>query len=331
MQGASLLRVTRNAEPRSNVERTLDEARNVFKRQAAAVADLATRLDRSFHQAVEMLLHTRGRIVVSGMGKSGNIGKKLSSTFASTGAPSFFLHPAEALHGDLVMVTRGDTILAISYGGETEEVVRLIPYLRELEVPIIALVGDLDSTVARHADLALDVSVEREVCPNNLAPTSSTLAALAMGDALAVCLMRKRNFRSQDFARFHPGGSLGRRLLTRVRDVMHEGPLPIVAPDDTVGDSLLTITEGRLGLALVMQGHRLVGIVTDGDLRRALQEHDDLLATPMHAIMNPDPKVIDEDAMLTDAEERMQVHKIKALVVQTKFGRVAGVLEIFQD
>jgi arabinose-5-phosphate isomerase len=272
---------------------------------------------------------TPGHVVITGIGKSGIIGRKIAATLASTGTPSFFVHPAEAFHGDLGMITERDTVLLVSYSGETEEVVRLLPHLLRLGAPIISLVGALDSTLARAADVAIDVSVEREVCPNNLAPTNSTLAALAMGDALAVSLMRARQFGVDDFARLHPGGVLGRRLLSRVKDVMHRRELPLIAPSQTVRDSLFTITRGRLGLALVIEDGELRGIVTDGDLRRAMQRHEDVLNVPVSEIMSTQPATIEEDALLSEAEKLMRRRKIKALVVVDREGNPTGLVEIF--
>jgi arabinose-5-phosphate isomerase len=276
-------------------------------------------------------MSTRGHVIVCGIGKSGLIGQKIAATFASTGTPSFFVHPAEAFHGDLGMITRNDSIILISNSGETEEIVRLIPYLKQLNISIIGFVGHTDSTLANHSDVVIDISVEKEVCPNNLAPTNSTLATLAMGDALAVSLIKARDFQPYDFAKFHPGGSLGRKLLTMVKDVMHKGELPTVTPEQTEQDSLLTITRGRLGLVLVMRKNKLLGIVTDGDLRRALQKYKILSDVPISAIMTSKPKTIYENDMLTDAEEKMRVNKIKALVVLNKNSNVSGILEIFDD
>jgi arabinose-5-phosphate isomerase len=308
------------------------EARQIMLHQSRSIADLARRMDARFVRAVEMILAAKGHVVVIGVGKSGQIGKKIASTFASTGTPSFFVSAAEAHHGDLGMVTDGSTVIAVSYSGETDEVVGLLPHLRRAGAKVIAIVGNLSSTLARNADVVLDVAVEREACPHNLAPTTSTLATLAMGDALAVALMQRRDFTAHDFARCHPGGSLGRRLLSRVRDVMRKTDLPIVAPGDTVGESLMVITQGRLGLVLVMVGPKLVGLITDGDLRRGMQRHeDDLLRRPVSDIMTSNPVTVDEDTMLTDALHRMQALKIKALVAVDGAGRVSGVVEVFDD
>ena len=314
---------------RGALERLADEARETLTGQARVIADLAARVDDSFGRAVGLMYSTPGHVVITGMGKSGNIGRKIAATLASTGTPSFFLHPAEAFHGDLGMITERDTLLLISYSGETEEVVRLLPHMLRMGTPIISLVGAMDSTLAKAADVAIDVSVTHEACPNNLAPTNSTLAAMAMGDALAVSLMRARQFGADDFARLHPGGALGRRLLNRVKDVMHRRELPVVSPTQTVRESLFTITRGRLGQALVVENGQLKGIVTDGDLRRAMQRHEDVLEVPVSEIMSNHPVTIDEDALLSDAEKLMRRRKIKALVVVDANGATTGLVEIF--
>jgi len=311
------------------LDRLAEEASATFLRQASAITALAERVDHRFGRAVGLLHSTPGHVIICGMGKSGLIGRKIASTLASTGTPSFFVHPGEAYHGDLGMITDRDTVVLLSYSGETEEVVRLLPHLDRLGVPTLALVGRVDSTIGRFAQVALDVSVEREACPNNLAPTNSTLTALAMGDALSVALIGVKRFRAEDFARFHPGGALGRRLLTRVKDVMHRGDLPLLAPQQTVRDSLFTMTRGRLGLALVMDDKRLCGILTDGDLRRAMQRHGNVLDLPISEIMTDRPICIGEDALLEDAEEAMKRRKVKALVVLDAQGNVSGLLEIF--
>lgn len=305
------------------------EAQRVLTHQAATLGRLVDRIDESFAAAVEMVLATQGHVVVSGVGKSGLIGRKIASTLACTGTPALYISASEAHHGDLGMITAKDTVILISYSGETDDVVGLIPHLRDIGVPTIAFTGKLDSSLARNADLVIDVSVEREACPNNLAPTTSTLAALAIGDALAIALMRERSFTPRDFARYHPGGSLGRRLLTQVRDVMRRTKLPCVAPTSTVGESLITMTEGRLGLVLVMHGDRLVGLITDGDLRRAMQRHPDVLRLPVSEIMTQNPVTIDEHSLLGDAHHRMTSLKLKALVALNSEGKVTGVIEVF--
>lgn len=313
-----------------SLERIADAARETIQAQARAVADLALRVDRNYARAVQLMLRTQGHVVVLGVGKSGHVGRKVAATLASTGTPSFFVHPTEAFHGDLGMITEHDAVLLISCSGETEEVVRLLPHLERIGVPIVALVGRTDSTLGRRADVMLDVSVEREACPHNLAPTTSTLAAMAMGDALAVSLMHARSFDQSDFARLHPGGSLGRKLLRRVGEAMHRGDLPVVSPSQTVRESLFTITRGRLGLAIVVNRGKLCGIVTDGDLRRAMQRHDDVLSLPVSEMMSAEPICIGEQALLSDAEELMRLHKIKAVVVVDGSGAAVGIVDTFQ-
>ncbi|MBL4636928.1 MAG: KpsF/GutQ family sugar-phosphate isomerase [Kofleriaceae bacterium] len=308
----------------------VEEAKQVFRDQAKAVEALADRLDTSYVEAIELLLTTVGKVVVLGMGKSGHIGRKMAATFASTGTPSFFVQAGEAYHGDLGMIAQGDTVILISQSGETEEVIRLMPHLRRLGVPMIALTGCLFSSLGLGVDVVLDVAVEREVCPNNLAPTSSTLAALAMGDSLAVSLMKRRSFQAAEFGKYHPGGSLGRQLLT-VKEAMRVDDLPMVSSDDTVGHSLMTISEGRLGLVLVMNGDKLIGLITDGDLRRAMQQYPDLLTMPVSDIMTTNPVTIPESTRLVDAHHRMQQMKLKAFVVVDREGKVSGVVEVFEE
>ncbi|HKS14095.1 MAG TPA: KpsF/GutQ family sugar-phosphate isomerase [Pseudomonas sp.] len=305
-------------------------AREALIAQAQAVTLMADRLNDEFQSAVDLILECKGRTVVCGMGKSGLIGQKMVATFASTGTPSFFLHPAEAFHGDLGMLKPIDMLILISYSGETEELIKLIPSLKSFGNKIIAMTGNGESTLAKHADIWLDISVEREVCPNNLAPTTSTLATMAMGDALAVALIEALKFKPMDFARFHPGGSLGRKLLTRVRDVMHS-PAPVVSPDTSFHDCLLVMTQSRLGLTLVNdEKGQLVGIVTDGDLRRALLDNSGVVNEKVAAFMTARPRTIDGDAQLSEAEAFMRDNKIRALAVtRGGEGAVVGVVEIF--
>ncbi len=308
------------------------EAKEVFLLQSQAIAALADRINGNYSRVVDLLLSTRGHVVVSGMGKSGLIAQKLAATFASTGTPSFFIHPADALHGDLGMVTPKDTVMLISHSGETDEIKRLMPHLQRLDVPIIGLLGKESSSIGRMVTASLDISVDREACPHNLAPTNSTLAALAMGDALAVSLMRARDFQPTDFARFHPGGSLGRRLLTRVKDAMHSQRLPIVDPERSIGESLLIMTQGQRGVLIVVRPDgQLAGIVTDGDLRRGMQRLPNLLDQPVKTIMSTSPVTIHQDAMLAEAEERMIRLKLSALTVVDDSGKVCGIVEIFNQ
>jgi len=297
--------------------------------QAAELSRLATRLDNSFSLAVTTILAAKGRVAVIGVGKSGIVGRKIASTMSSTGTPAVFVNAAEARHGDLGMITRDDVVVLISYSGETEEITHLFPHLAALEVPLIAIVGCTTSSLATVADVVLDVGVESETCPLGLAPTTSTLTTLAMGDALAVALMRERGFGVDDFRRTHPGGALGRKLGARVKDVMHGPPLPVVSPGDTVGRSLATMSDGRMGLLLVQSGHRLVGLVTDGDLRRAMLRDGDIRDVCVAEIMTRNPATISEDAPVAEAEARMRTLKLKALIVINAEGRVSGVIEIF--
>ena len=292
-------------------------AREVFEIEAAGILGLTENLDGSFSAAVETILATRGRVIVCGMGKSGIIGKKLAATLASTGTPAFFMHPGEAFHGDLGMVTPADVFVALSNSGETEELVKLLPFLRDNGNPVIALTGNARSTLAKHASVHLSVRVAREACPLQLAPTASTTATLAMGDALAVALMKARDFKAHHFARFHPGGSLGRRLLQRVRDEMRSDNLPFVAPEASADDVLAAVTAGRLGVALIGDhAHRALGIITDGDLRRALQAHrEHFFRLKAADLMTPGPVTIGVDSNMHAAIELMARHKITLLVV----------------
>lgn len=297
--------------------------------QSRALADVARRIGEDFDATVRLILACRGRVVITGMGKSGLIGKKIAATLASTGTPSFFMHPGEGLHGDLGMIQPEDVVLLISNSGETEEVLRLLPALLHFGNKLIAMVGRPDSTLAKNSHLILDVSVEREVCPLNLAPTTSTLVTLAMGDALAVALMRERNFQPRDFALFHPGGNLGRRLLTRVRDVMHRN-LPVVASGTHLRETMLVMTSGRLGLALIVDGKgELVGLFSDGDLRRALSGGASI-GDPVERYMTKQPKTTFTNTMLAEAEEMMHAHKIRCLVVlDEETCKPVGLVEIF--
>ncbi|MGM0855830.1 MAG: KpsF/GutQ family sugar-phosphate isomerase [Pseudomonadota bacterium] len=306
---------------------SIDVGKEVFRVQAQALEAAANRLNGTFDQAVNMVLETSGRVVVSGMGKSGIIGNKIAATLASTGTPSFAVHPAEAYHGDLGMFTHEDVAILISYSGETEEVIRLIPSLRHFGVKIIALVGNPESTLGLNSDLVLNVSVEREACPNNLAPTTSTTVALAMGDALAVALIGKRDFKPRDFAAFHPGGSLGRRLLTRVKDVMHS-ELPICDPQDNMKDVIMTITQVGLGIAVVVDKGTINGVITDGDLRRALFNHDSFDGLTAGNVMTKNPITVNELEMFADAENIMLKANVTSLLVVSKNSVLSGVLKL---
>ena len=294
-----------------------------------AIDQFMTSLDDQFSNAVEMLMQTSNHVIVCGMGKSGLFGRKISATFASTGTPSIFLHPAEAIHGDLGKVRQGDVIILISNSGETEEIIRLLPPLSRLNSSIIAMTGDPESTLARHADIVLNIAVDREACPLNLAPTTSGLMTLVMGDALAIALMEKRGFQEKDFAATHPGGSLGRRLLSTVSDHMVAKDLPFVSADDAMQDVIMVMTKGRLGIALVGSADHLEGIITDGDLRRALIDHGDITATNARDVMTGNPLTIKPNASMGEAEDRMQEAKIQCLVVADDNDHIVGVVQIF--
>ena len=305
----------------------LQIAQNSLSVESLALAQLGRRLDQDFNHVVDLILACKGRLVIGGIGKSGLIGKKMVATFASTGTPSFFLHPTEAFHGDLGMLKPIDIVMLISYSGETDDVNKLIPSLKNFGNKIIALTSNKHSTLARHADYVLDITVEREVCPNNLAPTTSALVTLALGDALAVSLITARDFQPADFAKFHPGGSLGRRLLSRVKDQM-QTRLPIITPTTGFTDCLTVMNEGRMGVALVMEDERLEGIITDGDIRRALTTNGaETLNKTARDFMTRSPKTIHQDEFLSKAEDVMKAKKIHSLVVLDDHDRVAGLIE----
>ena len=307
-----------------------ESALNTFRAEAEAVQSLAGQLTDDFEKAVRAILASHGKVIVTGMGKSGLVGRKIAATLASTGTPSFFLHPGEAYHGDLGMIEAGDIVLALSNSGQTDEVLRLIPYLQECGNTVIAMTGNAGSTLAKNSTYHLDVSVKSEACPLSLAPTCSTTAQLAMGDALAVALMNERGFRAEDFARFHPGGSLGRRLLTRVGDVMRSEHLPTASPSSRLGEVIITISDARMGVAVILDEGKIAGIVTDGDVRRAMLKYGarffDITADE---IMTRTPKTVSVADRLTDAEQLMQDNKIHSLIVVDRDGKLAGIVELY--
>ncbi|MBF7049311.1 KpsF/GutQ family sugar-phosphate isomerase [Campylobacter volucris] len=304
-------------------------AKEVFEIESKAILDLIHNLNEDFRKSIDLILSIKGRCVVSGMGKSGHIGAKIAATLASTGTPSFFMHPGEALHGDLGMLTSEDVLLAISNSGESEELLKLIPIVKRRNIPLIVMSGKKNSTLAKQTDLFLDISVEKEACPLQLAPMSSTTATLVMGDALAAALMKARNFKPDDFALFHPGGSLGKKLLTKVEDLMVKDNLPIVSLNTNFSDLIDVMTSGKLGLCIVLENEKLVGIITDGDLRRALKSNDkprfDFKA---NEIMSANPKVINAKAMASEAEELMLKHKIKEIVVSEN-DKIVGIIQLY--
>ena len=305
--------------------------RRVFDVEREALAAVAARIDGDFSAACRLILDCEGRVVCMGMGKSGHVARKIAATLASTGTPAFYVHPGEAGHGDLGMITDRDVVLALSYSGESDEILMVLPVLKRQGNRLIAMTGRPQSTLAREADLHLDVSVPAEACPLALAPTSSTTASLAMGDALAVALLEARGFTSEDFARSHPAGALGRRLLLHIADVMHTGDdIPRVGPDATLGDALLEMSRKRLGMtAVVDDDGRLLGLYTDGDLRRSLADPtNDVRGTRIDRVMTRSPVTIDADALAVEAAQRMEAHKINALLVIDGDRRVVGALNI---
>ncbi len=305
-------------------------AERVFRIEAESIKNLSQYLTADFDQAVEAILACRGRVVVCGMGKSGHIGKKIAATLASTGTPSFFMHPAEAFHGDLGMITHADIFMGLSNSGETEEIIRLIPTIKKLKCLFIAICGKKDTTMVRNADFFLHTFVAEEACPLQLAPTSSTTAALAMGDALAVALMEMRNFQPEDFAVFHPGGSLGKKLLSKAKDLMRTENLPLVEENADLKNLILTMTEGKLGLALIQKNGKLVGVVTDGDLRRAWTRNidQDLEKLKISEIMTFSPKCVSPEMPIAEAEKMMMQMKITSLIVADQ-EKIHGVLQLY--
>jgi arabinose-5-phosphate isomerase len=309
-------------------DRALRLAQETFDIEAAAVLGLKARTGESFARAVQTILDVRGRVVVMGMGKSGHIGRKVAATLASTGTPAMFVHPAEASHGDLGMIKAVDLVLAISNGGESEEITVILPVLKRLGVPLVAMTGNPQSTLGRHADLVLDSGVEKEACPLNLAPTASTTAQLALGDALAVALLDARGFRSEDFARSHPGGALGRKLLTHVSDVMRaDDAVPRVGPETRFTELMREMSAKGLGAsAIVDAAGRALGIFTDGDLRRLIEKGADLRAVVAREVMHGNPRTIRRDALAVEAAELMELHRITSVLVVDDDGLLVGVV-----
>jgi len=319
-----------SASRASSEDTALALAREVLEIEAKAVSDLIGKLDRRFGQAVETILNCRGRVVVSGIGKSGHIARKIASTLASTGTPAFFVHPAEASHGDLGMVTRDDVFIALSNSGESDELLSIVPLLKRQGAKLVAMTGNPQSALAREADVHLYAGAEKEACPLNLAPTASTTAALALGDALALALMQARGFTRDEFAAAHPGGMLGRRLLTHVRDVMRAGEnAPRVAHTATALEGMLEVSRGRMGMTAILDGDgRVVGIFTDGDLRRSLEKDVDLRATPVTAVMTRGPRTIGPGKLAAEAVEIMERFKVNQLLVVDEDRKLLGALNM---
>ncbi|MBR3883277.1 MAG: KpsF/GutQ family sugar-phosphate isomerase [Bacteroidaceae bacterium] len=312
------------------MEDVLSVAIKCFKDEAEAILNLIPKLDENFTKAIEIIKESKGKLIVTGVGKSGHIGAKIASTLASTGTPSFFVNPLDAFHGDLGMFTEGDVVLAISNSGQTDELLRFIPLLTERNIPIISMSGNPQSLLAKYSNCHLNVSVEREACPLNLAPTSSTTATLAMGDAIACALMTVYKFKASDFAQFHPGGALGRRLLSRVKDSMISTNLPIITRESKISDALMQISSTKMGIAVVIENGEILGVVTDGDIRRAMQrDQEHFFELTAKDLMSHNPQTIQETAKLTQAEQIMRKHNIHSLIVVNSEKQFVGVIDAF--
>ncbi|MDP1997528.1 MAG: KpsF/GutQ family sugar-phosphate isomerase [Gallionella sp.] len=314
----------------SAAPRALDLAREVLRIEADAVQMLAARLDENFLRALDIILCCKGRVIVSGMGKSGHIARKIAATMSSTGTPAYFVHPGEASHGDLGMITSEDVIIALSYSGESQELMTIVPVIKRQGAKLVSMTGNPLSSLAMAADVHLNAAVDKEACPMGLAPTASTTAALALGDALAVALLDAKGFGAEDFARSHPGGSLGRRLLTRVRDIMRSGErLPMVHEDALLSDAIMEISRKGVGMtAIVDAGQRVLGIYTDGDLRRTLAKKLDFNATPVRSVMSANPRCIGPDALAAEAVQIMEQHNISQMLVVDEQHKLVGALNM---
>lgn len=319
-----------NPKPGASARDAIAIARDVLEIEAKAILDLVVRLDRPFEQAVQLILDSRGRVIVSGIGKSGHVARKIASTMASTGTPAYFVHPAEASHGDLGMITREDVFVALSNSGESSELLAIVPLLKRWGAKLIAMTGSSGSTLAREADVHLYAGAAKEACPLNLAPTASTTAALALGDALAIALMQAKGFTRDEFARSHPGGTLGRKLLTHVRDVMRTGEnAPRISHAATLMETMLEMSRGRMGMTAILDENGCVtGIFTDGDLRRVLEKGTDLHNTKIADVMKPGPSTIGPDKLAAEAVEIMERKKINQLLVVDDGRRLLGALNM---
>ncbi len=301
-----------------------------FQDEAQAILNLIPMLDENFSKAVDLIYNSTGKVIVTGVGKSGHVGEKIAATLASLGTPSFFLNPLDAYHGDLGMVAQGDVVMAISYSGNTDELLRFIPLLIERNIPIIGVSGNPQSLLGQYASCVLNIRVEREADPLNLAPTSSTTTTMAMGDAIACALVHLRNFKASDFAQFHPGGSLGKRLLSRVKSYMVSDNLPVVTTHDLVSDTIIQISKTKQGIAVVIEDEKIIGVVTDGDVRRAMQSRqEDFFSLTVKDIMSHNPKTIRENDKLSQAEKLMRRYNIHSLVVVNDEGKFTGLIDAF--
>ena len=305
-----------------------ENAIQCIKDEAQAVLDLIPKIDDNFDKAVDMILHCTGKVIVTGVGKSGHIGAKIAATLASTGTPSFFINPLDVFHGDLGVMSKGDVVLAISNSGQTDELLRFIPMVLHMEIPIIAMSGNPMSLLAKYSTCHLNVSVEKEACPLNLAPTSSTTATLVMGDALAIALMNKRHFQPQDFAQFHPGGELGKRLLTTAQDVMITENLPILAPEMNLGEAIILVSKGKLGLGVAIEQNHIAGIITDGDIRRAMEQWKaDFFNRCVKDIMTKTPKTVSPQTKISEIQKIMNKNKIHNVLVSDSDNKLLGIVD----
>ena len=308
---------------------TREYAIQCLKDEAQAILDLIPNIDKEFDDAVELIFRCHGKVIVTGVGKSGHIGAKIAATLSSTGTPSFFINPLDVFHGDLGVMTRDDVVLAISNSGQTDELLRFIPMVLHMEIPIIGMSGNPQSLLAKYSSCHLNVSVKKEACPLNLAPTSSTTATLAMGDALAVALMEKRNFRPQDFAHFHPGGELGKRLLTTAQDVMRSDDLPVITPDMHLGEAIILVSKGKLGLGIAMNADdTIAGLITDGDIRRAMEKWKaQFFNKTVSDIMTVTPKTVTRQTKISDIQKMMNRYKVHSVLVTDKERHLLGVVD----
>ncbi len=304
-------------------------AKEVLEIEANELQRASLNLSDDIDLIVDLIYSTKGKLIITGVGKSGLVGSKIAATFASTGTSSFFLHPTEAMHGDLGMISKGDCILAISYSGESEELIKMLPHIKRLEIPLIGMAKDKNSTLGRYSDLFLSIDVQKEACPLNVAPTSSTTLTMALGDALAVCLMKKRDFKKEDFASFHPGGTLGKRLFVKIKDVMRSKNLPMVTRKTLLKDAIVVMSEGRMGVLFIQEEDKLKAILTDGDLRRALMREDFSLEDQVIKYASLNPKMINNENLLaSDALKLMEENKIQHLAITDKNRQLKGVLHL---
>lgn len=307
-----------------------DVASRCLREEAAAIMSVIPQLDDAFDEAVQLLYRCRGKVVVTGVGKSGHVGAKIAATLASTGTPSFYLNPLDAFHGDLGMLSDTDVVVALSNSGQTDELLRIVPFLKEHGIPIVGISGNADSLLARNANVHILLHVEHEACPLNLAPTSSTTAQMALGDALAVALMEVRHFEERDYAQFHPGGSLGKRLLTTARDVMRSDDLPVIDPEITLGEAIILVSRGKLGLAVPMVDGKIVGLITDGDVRRAMESlKQDFFNVPVSQVMTRTPKCVHLDTKIEEIQRIMHQNKIHTVLVVDDERHLLGVVDHF--